>query len=305
MTMSDLPAFHDHTNESPAGLPDFTVFLMALLAESFLFSLLFLGHIPLGIALIGHACVFGGLGAYAAMDIEHRTLHAELSIWTAIAGPIGIILSGIGWLGRMAGKRTGGHDFNTWVEEDIRAEYREGSVEHLVESLNDNRMGLDTPKTLGSFTDYIASGEQDEQLNALRVIGANYGPDFAPALNAALVNPDAAVRVMAATILATLKKQYSDRLAELKIQSAEDQLVASLTIQRAEAHIDYADSGLLNDDLAREQYEMARKLLLDASEGSSQDDANRLALLEKIAANDSSNADGAIKPDGQQDLRAG
>ena len=304
MASTSSPNFHATPDERLSTLTQLGVFIAVMLVEFSLFILLLLGKAPLGLVLIGHSFVFGALAAVTVMDFERRKPLAELSIWTAIAGPFGVMLTGLGWLGRQSGKRKGGYDFNAWVEEDVSDEFEDGGVEQLVEAIKDNRIGLDTPKTLGSFTDYIANGEQDEQLNALRVIGANYGPDFAPALHAALVNQDAAVRVMAATILATLKKSYSDRLARLKSDCIGKDREIAPAINLAQAHIDFAKSGLLNADLADEQYELARKLLLDASEGSSQDDARRLAMLETIAANDSQ-GDDTQQRQARQDLRAG
>ncbi len=218
-----------------------------------------LAGLATGPALAGHVLICATLAVMARPDATGAmdTDLAGLAVWTLLAGPFGPLLAAAVSMARHAAP-------SDTLEErfDDLLEGQPGDpatlhIGELCDALDDGRLGTDAPEGLDPLLDAIEHGSQAEALAALRAVSMHFGPDLAPVVRRAAVSEDAAVRVLAATVLADLKKHYSDRVSAARRILDEDPGHHPARQALFEACMDYANSGLLSADLAGEMRRMA------------------------------------------------
>ncbi len=104
---------------------------------------------------------------------------------------------------------------------------------------------------MGSFSDVMRIGSTQQKRAVIGLISRHFRPVFAPALLQALNDPDASVRVQAASASARIESKQSEIEIDLqaKMKAAPKDLAARLAYAR---HLDnYASSGLVDDVRAR------------------------------------------------------
>ena len=147
-------------------------------------------------------------------------------------------------------------------------------AERLHAALLDRRVRLEGASRIRPLADVLAEGSRAERLEALRIAYRRYDADLSSLLKRALNDPDASVRVLAATVIARLHAAYTRNIGDRQAESNVDEGVARSWAALAEARLDYARSGLLEPTRAREQAQAAagdlrRAAELDADGGTS------------------------------------
>ncbi len=193
-----------------------------------------------------------------------RDIVFSLICWSLIAGPFGVLIAGIWHIAQSRRSRLPPFDIDEWFS-GAPIDNRLVHVDATCEALRDHRYNFEAAEPLVAFTDCMTTGSQQERLAALRAIGTDYGPDFAPALRAATLNADAAVRVMAATVMASQKKRFSDRIAALELQVRVDPHNPKHSLCLAAVQLQYASAGLLDSELALDQIKKTRALLMECT----------------------------------------
>jgi tetratricopeptide (TPR) repeat protein len=112
--------------------------------------------------------------------------------------------------------------------------------------------------TVAPFVDVLQHGSLAQKQAVVALIARHFRPAFAPALRLALVDPQNAVRVQAATAVSLIEAEATSQALDLERQRRErpDDLELLLRIARHEDQ--YAFTGLL--DAAREQDSRARAI---------------------------------------------
>jgi hypothetical protein len=137
-------------------------------------------------------------------------------------------------------------------------------LERLHHTLLDGRLRLRSASAVRPLLDIMLSGEQKEKFNALRLIGRRYAPSMAVALKCAINDQDASVRVLGATVLARQHQIFLRRIGECQAAAGDSAGVASAWLHLAEAHLAYADSGLLESDRSDLQRQQAAECMARA-----------------------------------------
>lgn len=226
--------------------------IVAIATELVILAGILSGTVPLAVGLAIHGALCVGLLVLARQ--QHGSVDpglALLAVWTLLTGPFGPLIAAIGSLARRASSSGLDARFDDLLAGDPEdpATLR---VSDLCDALADGRINTSPPRGIKPLLQTLESGNQAEALAALRAASTDFGPDLAPVIRRATVSDDAAVRVLAATVLANLKKDFSDRVsaARLTVEQAPDDSAARHAL--FDACMAYANSGLLSDDLASE-----------------------------------------------------
>jgi hypothetical protein len=198
-----------------------------------------------------------------AVDERYSTA-LQIVVWSAFAGPFGAfsataltfaaarVAPGIA--------RVGEAEARTAVRSSIER------VERAHTALLDHRVRLEGASRIRPLIDVIAEGSRTERLEALRVVYRNYDAKLSPVLKRGLYDPDASVRVLAATVTAKLHGTYTRLIGDRQTEAATNSRVEQNWLTLAEARLDYAQSGLLESPRACAQIEHAIAALSRAVE---------------------------------------
>lgn len=153
-------------------------------------------------------------------------------------------------------------------------------AERMHTGLLDGRVRLEGASRIRPLTDVIAEGSRAERLEALRVVYRNYDGGSSAALKQALQDPDASVRVLAATVMAKLHGAFGRAVGDRQTEAAAGPERGRNWRTLAEARLAYARSGLLEPPRARAQIELA---IADLARAADLDPPDRAAtaLLEQ------------------------
>ncbi len=188
----------------------------------------------------------------------------QIVAWSALAGPFGafsaialtfptaLVTSGV--------LRDGGEDTLTTDRSKIE------SFERAHTALLDRRVRLEGASRIRPLIDVIAEGSRSERLEALRIVYQRYEASLSPVLKRALHDPDASIRVLAATVMAKLHGTYTRAIGDRQAEAAANPTQEKNWLRLAEARLAYAESGLLESPRARAQIESAIGDLLHAAE---------------------------------------
>ncbi|MBT6118443.1 MAG: hypothetical protein HOH66_11315 [Rhodospirillaceae bacterium] len=100
--------------------------------------------------------------------------------------------------------------------------------------------------SVSPFLDVLSFGTRAQKQMAVAVMTRHFHPAFAPALRQALADADNAVRVQAATAMATIEDRFVERAEELRIEMEKHPRDPDLILQLARHYDDYAFTGLLD-----------------------------------------------------------
>lgn len=255
----------EQRDDAPARQPVAYLYVAALFAVVSLCTLpaIFAERLSIVWWAVAHLASVLILAMAAVRCHDHRDRDALIwvSLWLALAGVFGLIVHAASLYRRNQIQTDEAVDAEgaavpAWLDaQDLAAasqtDERDALVEGVCARLRDNRFDLDLTEPTISLYDCMETGTQQEQLNALRVIANDYASDFAPILQAATVSRDMAVRVMAATVMAKLRKRFADDVEAAERRLADAPADTDASRQLTEACLAYADSGLLGDELAR------------------------------------------------------
>lgn len=239
-------------------MPAIVIATLALLAEGSLSVLLWSGQVGLGAALAVHGCFVLLLVAASVLcwrlgggGLPSLIL---LTLGTSLLGPLGPAGCLFTLAFYLATERNA-PQFSEWYEslfpDDDPAE--SGDIaRQLME-----RVGQDGG-SVSPFLDVLSYGSRAQKQIAVAVMTRHFHPAFAPALRQALADSDNAVRVQAATAMATIEDRFVERAEELRAETEAHPDDPALVLGLARHHDDYAYTGLL--DRQREEESQARAL---------------------------------------------
>jgi hypothetical protein len=133
-------------------------------------------------------------------------------------------------------------------------------LEHLHGAMLDARLRLPDAHQVRPLLDIIAAGSQSEKIDALNVISRRFSAAAAPLLKHALADGDGAVRVLAATVIAQQHDAHTSRIGALQARATAAPEAFGVRAELAQAHLAYADSGLLDGARADAERRRAAQL---------------------------------------------
>jgi len=179
-------------------------------------------------------------------------LHA--TIWVLLAGPFGAFVAAALLLPRTASTSQG----ESLADQGAARHSELTRVEILHSSLLDRRLRLEQAHHIRPLLDVMIEGTKMEKLKALRLIAKRYVPEFATAARRALDDEDASVRVFAATVIAHQHNAHTKRIGALQTIATAAPECADNWLQLAQAHTEYAASGLLETSRIASETRQAR-----------------------------------------------
>lgn len=210
-------------------------------------------------AALGACCISRSGAAEYVWSRTVVLLHA--TVWTLLAGPFGSFI--VAALLVPPTDRTGG---GARLPGRAAATHSELTrVEMLHSRLLDRRLRLEQAHHIRPLLDVMIEGTQMEKLDALRLIAKRYVPGLAPAVRRALEDQDASVRVFAATVIAQQNNAYTKQIGASQAIAAAAPESADHWLRLAQAHADYAASGLLETARAEAETRQARTYLTRAT----------------------------------------
>jgi hypothetical protein len=207
-------------------------------------------HASLCVATLALGGWWAGRDSHGRGARDEMAMVLQLVAWTGLAGPFGA-LTAVGLL----------------IPHNIGAtgQVRDGATEQpglsrlelLHGSLLDRRLRLDRAHSIRSLLDVIIDGTQFEKLDALSLISKRFVPALAPPLKRALDDKDAAVRVLAATVMAQQHNSHMRQIGGLRAEAEAAPVSPALWRELGQAHRDYAGSGLLETSRAEAELSQA------------------------------------------------
>lgn len=179
-------------------------------------------------------------------------LHAMAGV--LLAGPFGAAVAAVLLVPRAAA--TGGGE--GVLAPDPVGDPEVMRLEELHNSLLDRRLRFAQAHAIRPLLDVMIDGTPTEKLEALRVMARRYVPELAPAIRLALEDKDAAVRVFAATVIAHQNNLHTKRIGALRIIAQGTPECSDHWRELAQAHADYAASGLLETSRAEAEARQAQ-----------------------------------------------
>jgi hypothetical protein len=270
---------------SPAGptsrLPGFAV--MLLVWQSALLLALLGGVIQFGAYAGIHFFGCFALMAFlvwrqnVATSDERYSAALQIVGWSALAGPFGAFVAAAILLpSPICASTSQGR-----TADDVKADLVTiGHAERTHIALLDRRIRLEGASRICPLMDVIAEGSQAAKLEALGVVYRRYETRLSAVLKSALKDPDASVRVLAATVTAKIHARYAEKSGDCQAAAAAEPELARNWRDLAEARLAYAESGLLEISRAQAQIELAIGDLSRATEldPTDRDSANRLDM---------------------------
>jgi hypothetical protein len=201
---------------------------------------------------VGSSALMGG----AALSFASRSLAVQLTLCSLAAGALGALV----WLTALVAARSASQpntDFSDWLDAQIRDERLDRLVK-LRADIRDERTRLDGAHGIEALGDIFASDCTSAKLNALAALARSYDQRMAPALAQALGSHDAVVRVLGAGVLARLQQRHAEAITALSARAERQPRSAEAWRALAQAHMTFAESGLLDGERWHEAMTRAR-----------------------------------------------
>ncbi|WP_416896495.1 MAG: tetratricopeptide repeat protein [Minwuia sp.] len=137
--------------------------------------------------------------------------------------------------------------FDEWYQSLFPEEVDEPSRK-LYEMLTRGLADAASQENVTSFTDVLQYGSIEQKRAVISLLSRDFRPEFAPALQSALADPNPAVRVQAATAAANIEGDFLERAIELETAARRAPNDSTTQIKAARHFDDYAFSGILDGD---------------------------------------------------------
>ena len=179
-----------------------------------------------------------------------RTAWLQWVLWAALLGPFGGLIGATLLLPRTRPVRVPGR-----ADEAGRAASR---IHTLHTAVADARVRITGAHSTRPLLDLIIEGTRAEKLDALSLIGKRFVPSLVPALRRALEDPDASVRVLAATVMTQLNNGHTKRIGMLQQAAEAEAAGRDAWHALAQARLAYAGTGLLEPERADAEMRQSR-----------------------------------------------
>lgn len=234
--------------------------------QTALFVALGLGAVPLVSYVAAQLVVCGGVAGLLAHRARRSGASERIATalqvvgWSFAAGPFGAFAAAAlalpvrPPLPRPAASAAAREALSQSLSEEA---VRQARVERVHTALLDGRLRLAAAARIRPLADVLSEGSRSERLEALRVVYRNYDPRLGALLRRAFHDPDASVRVLAATVAAKLHGSYVRAIGDRQGAAATSPDLEQSWLELAEARLAYATSGLLEPERAHAQIEAA------------------------------------------------
>ncbi|MBF0623408.1 MAG: hypothetical protein HQL82_01230 [Magnetococcales bacterium] len=208
-----------------------------------------IGIVPPAVAHLVVLKILVTIAVYFHNRPEHcsRNMFMLLAVATAFMGVLGILGTVIAYLLHLEYNQES-VSFEEWYASLFPEEER-GASRELMERL---QAAGEEGGSLTPFTDVLTYGTQAQKQAMIALISRDFRPQFAPVLNQALNDPDNAVRVQAATAATHVENRFMKKSMELEETVARNPKDDKQLLALARHCDDYAFSGLLEAERARE-----------------------------------------------------
>ncbi|HFC53175.1 MAG TPA: tetratricopeptide repeat protein [Gammaproteobacteria bacterium] len=184
-----------------------------------------------------------------------RTVYLLL-VATAAFGPLGVLGTMFTILMHSIYRRFS-TDFNDWYS-GLFPEDPPDEISELAEFLeaHSRLSGANIPD---SFRDILANGTQQQKRDAVVLMAKHFRPSFAPAMRSALVDQDSSIRILAASLITNIEKEFQNKTMRVDRAVAESPDSVKRLLEQARLYDDYAFTGLLEEDREEANRERARR----------------------------------------------
>jgi len=265
-------------SQSPIELPreqpvrvgaDAVVLAMVMVVELALFWPALTGWVPWWPVIAAHLALSAALIARTAWH-GRRGREVRLLTWlswlTLTLGPGGPIATALLAVMTLIFTRVA-RPFDEWYESLFPGD-DETRSELLYRRLLAGREDAIAEGSVSSLTDVLFTGTTRAKQAVVALLARRFRSDFAPALQMALADPEASIRVQAATAASTIEERYHAQRLEMEdeVAAAPDDGEVRLSLAK---HLDeYAYAGVLDSDRQRavmsaalDAYRAANRLL--------------------------------------------
>ena len=225
---------------------------IALASEAMLVWAVFEGWIGWPAALAMHLGFSLCLGLFAFLQ-NRRGRDTRLQCWlawfTLTLGPAGPVATALLAVLTLLFTRSA-RPFDEWYEA-LFPDDDESRSELLYRRLLSGREDAVAEGSVNSLTDVLFTGTTRAKQAVVALLARRFRGEFAPALQMALSDPEASIRVQAATAASTIEERYHATRLELEemVRAAPEDSGALLSLAR---HLDdYAYAGILDSDRQR------------------------------------------------------
>jgi hypothetical protein len=258
--------------------------LATLSVEAAIYHALWLERLSIFAYFCVHAAVVLAIVALAFVTpagLRRVTFSAllQLAFWTAVAGPFGAMIA-ISLAACWRATSAYDQDVGEWLDKETSI-WRQKS-DKLNSGLLDRRLRIEGADRTTALVDVFLEGSRGEKFEALNVIGRAFEPSLELALRMGMRDPDPAVRVLASTVIAKLQTNASKRMATLREAAIRRVNAADAWREAADAHADYAASGLVTAYQANEHICWAIDYMSRALSHAPMNEAVRLRLAELL-----------------------
>ena len=252
---------------APVGLLALTVIAEAcLLLYGWTFSVQ-ISHLLLLHAPISASVVAGGL-----LWFRHGGSNASMALYTiyiAALGPVGGLGCALMELVRWTSSRSS-ISFEEWYERLFPPAMRDGN-QALYELIEWRGVKPSRESTVAPFCDVLDLGTVTQKQAVVTLIADHFKPEWSPALQQALNDPEPAIRVQAATAAARIENHFLQRSVMLQEERRKDAGDPSIARKIALHHESYARSGLLDPERATSERRIALEITMGLLQASPQD----------------------------------
>ncbi|MDF1791057.1 MAG: hypothetical protein P1U88_04060 [Thalassobaculaceae bacterium] len=240
----DLPQEHPVRISGEAA-----VAAVALMVEAALVWSVMRGLVGWPPAIAGHLLLSLALALLATWR-GHKGGETRLLTWlawlTLTMGPAGPVATGLLAVMTLIFTRTA-RPFEEWYE-SLFPDDHETRSELLYRRLLAGREDALAEGSVSSLTDVLFTGSTRAKQAVVALLARRFRSEFAPALQMALADPEASIRVQAATAASAIEERYHNTRLDLEdaVQAAPEDPDALLALAQ---HLDdYAYAGVLDDD---------------------------------------------------------
>lgn len=224
-------------------LTDMVCSLTAFLISGGMAAFVFANRLPLTAYLFAHVgcAAFAVLIAMRSGETPRRQalLHAMMSTAMGPAGSAGCFLCCVLELGF----RPQARPFSEWFA-SIFPEEENGGHDAFLELLRSSEDPLRNSLRITSFRDTMAAGTIEQKQALLGLIARRFSPPFAPALHQALNDSVPAIRVQAASAVASIEARYAERTFDLSDRAKKSGGKPDDVAALAEHLVEFAESGI-------------------------------------------------------------
>ena len=170
-------------------------------------------------------------------------------------GPIGVIGCAMMGLVRWISSRSA-ISFEEWYERLFPRALAD-RAQALYELIEWRGAKPSRESTVAPFCDVLDQGSVTQKQSVVTLIADHFKPEFSPALQQALNDPEPAIRVQAATAVARIENHFLQQSVVLQEERAKDPGNSSIMRKIALHHESYARTGLLDSERAASERTIA------------------------------------------------